>query len=117
MSFKQDFHTDMGGVFAAIKKVQSDVKDCCGCNAEAEQRISATYDEFNTLQGVVGKLLSSKADDSESRSRRNNARIPGTPEKEDCSDPSLLRGQMERVQLEYRGSCSGESSPNKVAKT
>lgn len=88
-SFKQDFHTDMGGVFAALKKVQSDVKECSGRIAEAEQCISATYDEFNTLQGVVGKFLSSKADDLESRSRGNNAQILGIPEKEEGSDPSL----------------------------
>lgn len=71
-----------------FQKVQSDIKECSGCIAEAEQRISTTYDEFNTLQGVVGKLLSSKVDDSES-SRRNNAQILGIAEKEEGSDPSL----------------------------
>lgn len=91
-SFTQDFHTDMGGVggvFAAIKRVQSDVKECSGCIAEAEQCISPAYVEFNTLQGVAGKLLSSKVDDPECRSRRNNARILGIPEKEEGSDPLL----------------------------
>lgn len=37
----------------------------------------------------MGKLLSSKADDSECSSRRNNARILAIPEMEEGSDPSL----------------------------
>ena len=35
-SFKQDFHTEMDDVLATIKNVQSDIKECSGCIAEAE---------------------------------------------------------------------------------
>lgn len=50
--FKQDFHTDMGGVFAAIKKVQSDVKECSGCIAEAEQQMVLWENQIIRKAGV-----------------------------------------------------------------
>lgn len=98
-SFKQDFHVEMSGVMAAIKSVQSDIKDCSGRVTEAEQRISTAEDDINLLQKSVKnlekktQLLSSKVEDLECRSRRNNVRILGIPEKEEGSDP---RSYMEK---------------------
>ncbi len=93
LSFKQDFHAEMDGVLAAIKSVQSDIKECSGRISEAEQRISTAEDKINNLQTIVDKLekkakfLADKTDDLECRSRRNNVRILGIPEKEEGSDP------------------------------
>lgn len=92
-SFRHDFHTEMDGVLSAIKNVQSDIKECSGRIAEAEQRISTAEDVISTLQGAVetlekkAKLLATKVDDLECRSRRNNVRILGIPENEEGSDP------------------------------
>ncbi|KAK7933063.1 hypothetical protein WMY93_003959 [Mugilogobius chulae] len=91
-SFKEDFDTKMEGMLAEIKNVQTDIKDCSGRITEAEQRISTAEDEIQSLKEVVERLenktktLTNKVEDLEGRSRRNNLRILGIPEKEEGND-------------------------------
>lgn len=73
------------GVISAIKEVTERVK-------EAEERISGAEDEIVQLKGQVKtlqsqmKTLTEKTDDLENRSRRNNLRLIGLPEKEEGND-------------------------------
>lgn len=92
-SLKQDFHTEIGGVLAAIKEIQTDLKECSGRLTQAEEHISTAEDTLTRLQTKVHKLeakvksLATKRDDLECRSWRNNMRIVGIPEKEEGLDP------------------------------
>ena len=85
-SLKQDFHQKIDGVLTAI---EANMKECTGRLNEAEECISPAEDTINCLQTNVKdleakvKLFVSKTDDLESRSRRNNLRITGIPEKEE----------------------------------
>uniref|UniRef100_A0A8C9XRJ6 L1 transposable element RRM domain-containing protein n=1 Tax=Sander lucioperca TaxID=283035 RepID=A0A8C9XRJ6_SANLU len=59
---------------------------------EAETRISTAEDEIQTLKETIGKLesktknLTNKVEDLEGRSRRNNLRVLGLPEKVEGND-------------------------------
>uniref|UniRef100_A0AAX7T8R9 L1 transposable element RRM domain-containing protein n=1 Tax=Astatotilapia calliptera TaxID=8154 RepID=A0AAX7T8R9_ASTCA len=91
--FKQEFHTEMGGIMSAIGAVQVDIQKCGGRIDEAEKRISNAEDEITLLKNDMeslerqAKFLSKKVEDLEGRSRRNNIRILGIPEKEEGTDP------------------------------
>lgn len=73
------------GVLEAVKEVKEKLK-------EAEERISSAEDDMekihshtNALETQV-KAFQNKVDDLECRSRRNNLRIVGLPEKEEGQD-------------------------------
>lgn len=91
-SFKQEFHSQMGEMMTAIREAQVDIQNSSGRITEAEQRISVAEDDINTLKDEVENLrktnkhLTSKVEDLEGRSRRNNIRILGIPEKEEPLD-------------------------------
>ncbi|KAL1278263.1 hypothetical protein QQF64_024936 [Cirrhinus molitorella] len=91
-SFKQDFNTKIDGVLTEIRIVQTDVKDCSGRIMEAEMRISTAEDQIQTLKETIEKLenktknLNNKVEDLEGRSRRNNLRVLGIPEKVEGND-------------------------------
>ena len=96
-SLKQDFHTEINGVLTAIKDVQANIRECNGRITQAEERLSSAEDSISGLQTKVSalegkvKFLETKADDLENRSRRNNMRIVGIPEKEEGVDPCAFR--------------------------
>lgn len=85
------------GVISVIKELTERVK-------EAEERISGAEDEIVQLKGHVKTLqsqmekLTEKADDLENRSRRNNLRVTGLPEKEEGNDAcAFLEKWLPRV--------------------
>lgn len=98
-----------------IDGVLQQVKDITERVEEAEERISGAEDEVtqlktrvNTLESQV-KLLLEKMDEMENRSRRNNVRIVGLPEKEEGRDackfleswiPSILEMKDTALALE-----------------
>ncbi|CAI5689214.1 unnamed protein product [Oreochromis niloticus] len=90
--FKQEFHTEMGGIMSAIGAVQADIQKCGRRLDEAEKRISNAEDEITLLKNDMecierqAKFLSKKVEDLEGRNRRNNIRILGIPEKEEGTD-------------------------------
>lgn len=90
--FKQDFHSQMGEMMSAIREAQLDIQSCSGRIGEAEKRISDAEDEITSLKEEMenlrktNKVLNNKVEDLEARSRRNNIRILGVPEKEEPSD-------------------------------
>lgn len=91
-SLKHDFHAEISGVLTAIKDVQANIHECNGRITQAEERVSSAEDSISGLQTKVSalegkvKFLETKADDLENRSRRNNMRIVGIPEKEEGTD-------------------------------
>lgn len=91
-SFKQDFNTKTDGVLTEIRIVQTDIKECRGRIMEAEMRISTAEDEMQTLKETIENLesktkhLTNKVEDLEGRSRRNNLRVLGIPEKVEGND-------------------------------
>lgn len=91
-SLKHDFHTEISGVLTAIKDVQANIHECNRRITQAEEQVSSAEDSISGLQTKVSaserkvKFLEMKADDLENRSRRNNMRIVGIPEKEEGAD-------------------------------
>lgn len=91
-SFKQDLNIKIDGVLTEIRIVQTDIKDCSGRIMEAETRICTAEDEIRTLKESIENLesktknLTNKVDDLEGRSRRNNLRVLGIPEKIEGND-------------------------------
>ena len=89
---KDDFSERFDGVISAIDGVRKEISDCTECVTRAEVRISNTEDEVVTLQAKVRKLehdkreLQDKAMDQEARSRHNNLRLVGLPEKTEGGD-------------------------------
>lgn len=72
-------------MLVAINTVQSDIKECSGCIAEAKQRISTAMrsarckELWRTLEKYTD-LLVTKVEDLECRSQCNNIRVLGIPE-------------------------------------
>ena len=89
---KDDFSDRFDGVISAIDGVRKEISVCTERVTRAEVRISSTEDEVVTLQAKVRKLehdkreLQDKATDQEARSRRNNLRLVGLPEKTEAGD-------------------------------
>ncbi|XDV52293.1 hypothetical protein PO909_021036 [Leuciscus waleckii] len=79
-------------VSGKVEEILSAVVDVKGRLTEAEERISGTEDEIVQLKvrnDTLEKQMKSMADkviDLENRSRRNNLRLVGLPEKEEGSD-------------------------------
>ena len=93
-----------------ITDVKKQVQECARRIAHAEQRISAAEDNVNelltkvsTLENTV-KILTDKVDDLKCRSRCNNMRLVGLPEKAECHDvaPFLERWLPEALGLKPR---------------
>lgn len=91
-SLKSGLYKKIDVVQAIITDVKKQVQECTGRIAHAEQRISEAEDTVNgliskvsALEGTV-KSLNSKVDDLECRSRRNNVRLVGLPEKAEGQD-------------------------------
>lgn len=51
--FKQEFHTEMGGIMSVIGAVQADIQKCGGRTDEAEKRISNAEDEITLLKNYL----------------------------------------------------------------
>ena len=93
-----------------ITDVKKHVQECTGHIAQAEQQISDAEDNVNelltkvsTLENTV-KTLTDKVDDLECRSRRNNVRLVGLPEKAGGQNAAtfLERWLLEALGLEPR---------------
>lgn len=75
-----------------LTTISKEIKECTGRIAQAEQRISDAEDNVNELLSRVStlektvKTLSNKVEDLECRSRRNNIRLVGLPEKAEGQD-------------------------------
>lgn len=80
--FKQEFHTEMGGIMSAIG---ADIQKCGGRTDDAEDEITLLKNNMECLERQ-SKFLTKKVEDLEGRSRRNNIRILGIPEKEEGTD-------------------------------
>lgn len=94
-----------------ITEMRKQVQECTGRITHAEQRISDAEDnvnelltKVNTLENTV-KTLTDKVDDLECRSRRNNVRLVGLPEKAAGQDAA---GFLERCCQEPWGWSRGE---------
>ena len=93
-----DFIKKIDGVQATIADVKKQIQDCTGRIEHAEQRISDVEDDVNKLTSKVSTLestvksLADKVDDLECRSRRNNVRLVGLPEKTGCN---CIFGEMD----------------------
>lgn len=95
-----------------IDEILSAVMDVTKRMTEAEERISGTEDNIvqlktrnDTLEKQV-KSLSDKVVDLENRSRRNNLRLVGLPEKEEGSDACAFLEKFLPEILEMDQSCT-----------
>lgn len=92
LSLKSGLYKKIDGVQATIADVKKQIQDCTGRIEHAEQRISDAEDDVNKLTSKVSTLestvksLADKVDDLECRSRRNNVRLVGLPEKTEGQD-------------------------------
>lgn len=92
MSLKSGLYMKIDGVQKTITKVRKEIQECTGQIAHAEQHISDAEDNVNGLISEVSmlestvKTLSNKVGDLECRSRRNNVRLVGLPEKVEGQD-------------------------------
>lgn len=98
-SLKNGLYKKIDVVQLTITEVKKQVQECTGRITHAEQRISDAEDNVNelltkvsTLENTV-KTLTDKVDDLECRSRRNNVRMVGLPEKAEGQDAA---GFLER---------------------
>ncbi|KAJ8009334.1 hypothetical protein DPEC_G00087810 [Dallia pectoralis] len=92
ISLKSGLYKKIDGVQTTITEVRKEIQECTGRLAHAEKRISDAEDNVNgliskvsTLESTV-KTLSDKVEDLECRSRRNNVRLVGLPEKAEGLD-------------------------------
>lgn len=92
MSLKSGLYKKIDGVQTTITEIRKEIQECTGRIAHAEQRISDAEDNVNgliskvsTLESTV-KTLSNKVEDLECRSRRNNVRVVGLPERTEGQD-------------------------------
>lgn len=92
ISLKSGLYKKIDVVQLTITDVKKQVQECMGRIARAEQRILDAEDNVNelltkdsTLENTV-KTLIDKVDDLECRSRRNNVRLMGLPEKAEGQD-------------------------------
>ncbi len=96
ISLKSGLYKKIDIVQLTITDVKKQVQECTGHIAHAEQRISDAEDNVNelltedrTLENTV-KTLTDKVDDLECRSRRNNVRLVGLPEKAEGQDTAVF---------------------------
>ena len=96
VSLKCGLYKKIDGVQATIADVKKQIQDCSGRIEQAEQRISDVEDDINKLTSKVSTLestvkrLADKVDDLECRSRRNNIRLVGLPEKTEGQDATAF---------------------------
>lgn len=96
LSLKSGLYKKIDVVQATITDVRKQVQECTGRIAHAEQRISDAEDNVNGLISKVSALentvksLTNKVDDLECRSRRNNVRLVGLPEKVEGQDAAAF---------------------------
>lgn len=119
MSLKSGLYKKIDEVQTTVTEVNRQMQECTRRIAQAEQRISDAEDaatlltarvttletKVTTLQGTV-KSLNEKADDLECRSRRNNVRLVGLPEKVEGQDATafLEKWLPEALNIEQVGS-------------
>ena len=96
ISLKSGLYKKIDAVQLTITDVKKQVQECTGRITHAEQRISDAEDNVNelltkvsTLENTV-KSLTNKVDDLECRSRRNNVRLVGLPEKAEGQDAAAF---------------------------
>lgn len=96
ISLKSGLYKKIDVVQLTITDVKTQVQECTGRIAHAEQRISDAEDNINELLTKVSalensvKTLTDKVDDLECRSRRNNVRLVGLPEKAEGQDAAAF---------------------------
>lgn len=96
MSLKSGLYKKIDGVQTSITEVRKEIQECTGRLVHAEQRISDAEDNVNGLISKVSilentvKTLSNKVEDLECRSRRNNVRLVGLPEKAEGLDTATF---------------------------
>lgn len=96
ISLKSGLYKKIDVVEWTISDVKKQVQECTGRIAHAKQRISGAEDNVNelltkvsTLENTV-KTLTNKVDDLECRSRCNNVRLVGLPEKAEGQDATAF---------------------------
>lgn len=96
ISLKNGLYKKIDVVQLTVTEVKRQVQECTGRISHAEQRISDAEDSVNELLTKVGtlentvKTLSDKVEDLECRSRRNNVRLVGLPEKAEGQDAAAF---------------------------